>query len=685
MSDRLPMIDEEKRLLETVLNNLKRLKAGPAHADHAAQLTILRDSLSDEKLPEDIASIMEAMNRTAALMAQQSQHKYGTVNINRPYFGHLKLDDDFGKRSILIGKQTFISDRVRIVDWRNAPVSRLFYQYAEGDEYEETINDQEVIGQVKAKRTVGIDKGILKRVADEEHIWVLKKDGTWIDRKAAEAKLGGGQQTAVRPDSLGTGMVTESDKHLTEITGLLDPEQFKLITKRETGVVIVTGSAGSGKTTVALHRIAYLNFLAPNAFRPHRILVVVFSKALANYIAKVLPGLGIDGIKVQRFDHWAAWLCKMHFRGLPNRYSEDTPALVTRFKTHAALLAMLDETGQQHRNQRVIDTFEELFTDKSWIQRGLDKHAPGEFSPDQVKQIHRWCTDSHFRREDDPEDREEKPDLDQEDDAILLRLYQSMIGPLKFFRGNSPKGSRLAYDHIMVDECQDLSPIEVAIILGTANKRQNVTLAGDVAQSIAEHRDVRSWEHVLTALRLKHVRISPLDVSYRSTASIMRVAHEILGPYAPEEMATTTREGAPAAHLAFSELGEAVAWVAEALTDLMRREPLASVALLTPSLARAINWYDALDRSEVPSLSLVDDQDFSFAPGIEVTDIRASKGLEFDYVLLLDVDIENFPDSANARHLLHVGATRAAHQLWFVSTGRPSSLLPESLAGILEA
>jgi len=679
------MIDEEKRLLDTVLTNLRRLKGGPAQADHAAQLTKLRDSLSDEKLPEDIASIMEAMNRTAALMAQQSQHKHGTVNINRPYFGHLKLDDDFGKRSILIGKKTFISDRVRIVDWRNAPVSRLFYQYAEGDEYEETINGQEVSGHVEAKRTVGIDKGQLKRVADEEHIWVLKSDGTWIDRKAAEARLGGGQQTAVRPDSLGTGMVTEGDKHLTEITGLLDPEQFKLITKKETGVVIVTGSAGSGKTTVALHRIAYLNFLAPKSFRPHRILVVVFSKALANYIAKVLPGLGVEGVRVQRFDQWAGWLRKMHFRGLPKRYSEETPALVTRFKTHAALLAMLDEVGARRRNQRVIDTFEEIFTDKGWISRGLNKYAPGEFSDDQIGQIHRWCTDSHFRREDASEEDSEPADLDQEDDAILLRLYQAMIGPLRFFRGNSPKGPSLAYDHIMVDECQDLSPVEIAVLLGTANKRRNVTLAGDVAQSIAQNRDVRSWEDVLTALRLEHVRISPLDVSYRSTASIMRIAHDILGPYEPEEMATTTREGAPAAHLAFTELGEAVAWIAEALTDLMRREPLASVALLTPNTGRALSWYEALDRSEVPSISLVDDQDFSFSPGIEVTDIRSSKGLEFDYVILLDADTEHFPDSANARHLLHVGATRAAHQLWFVSTGQPSLLLPDSLAGILEA
>src|SRR5690606_38161087 len=136
-------------------------------------------------------------------------------------------------------------------------------------------------------------------------------------------------------------------------------------------------------------------------------------------------------------------------------------------------------------------------------------------------------------------------------------------------------------------------------------------------------------------------------------------------------------------HLAFSSDGEAVAWLAPALFDLRRREPTANVALLTASMADAIAWYQALDRAEVAHLRLVDDQDFSFLPGLEVTDIRSSKGLEFDYVILLGVDAEAFPRTDAARHLLHVGVTRAAHQLWIVSTGSPSPLIPEGLPGLL--
>ena len=66
-------------------------------------------------------------------------------------------------------------------------------------------------------------------------------------------------------------------------------------------------------------------------------------------------------------------------------------------------------------------------------------------------------------------------------------------------------------------------------------------------------------------------------------------------------------------------------------------------------------------------------------PGIDVTDVRQIKGLEFDYVVVLDPTRQNYPARDQARHLLHIAATRAAHQLWVFSTGNPSLLLPEAL------
>ena len=71
--------------------------------------------------------------------------------------------------------------------------------------------------------------------------------------------------------------------------------------------------------------------------------------------------------------------------------------------------------------------------------------------------------------------------------------------------------------------------------------------------------------------------------------------------------------------------------------------------------------------------------EFSFQPGVDITDVTQVKGLEFDYVIMVEVNAQSYPDVHWARHLLHIGVTRAAHQLWLVSTTEPSVLVPQAL------
>ena len=676
-----PEVTEEARLLRVVRDNVARVQAQTFSPDHDRSLVALRDSLADERLDEDVASILEQMERTAAIRAQQQEAFQGEVDLDSPYFGHLVVDDEVGRRSVLIGRRTFLSDRVRIVDWRNAPISRIFYQYSEGDEYDEEIAGRAVSGEVLTRRMVAIQGGELRRVTTDDHTWVLDGDGGWSDLRAHEARLAGGAGVALRASSLGTrASSARQDRHLPEIASLLDAEQFKLITRPESGVVVIQGSAGSGKTTVGLHRIAYLAYRAPERFRAHRILVMVYSRALAAYISQVLPALGVEGVQVLQYDRWAAALRRRHYRTLPDLYSDETPALVTRFKLHTAALKMVDEVGRRHRGGDPQTVFADLLTDRGLLREAADRWAPGEFSDAEIKRVHRWCTDQHFIREEGGGPNEhDKPTLDREDDTLLLRLWQAMRGSLR----GPTRGRPLTYDHIMVDEAQDLSPIELAVVMDTAGGQRSITLAGDVAQRIATDRDFRDWTHVLSALELEHLSVSPLQVSYRSTGEIMDVAWRILGPLAASDAPRTQRVGAPVGHLAFSDMGEAVAWLGEALSDLLRREPTAYVAVLCADLDAAVSWYQALELAEVPRLGFVGEQDFSFSPGIEVTDIRSSKGLEFDYVVLVGVDREHFPEHDQSRYLLHVGATRAAHQLWLVSTGHPSRLIPDGLPGLL--
>ena len=131
----------------------------------------------------------------------------------------------------------------------------------------------------------------------------------------------------------------------------------------------------------------------------------------------------------------------------------------------------------------------------------------------------------------------------------------------------------------------------------------------------------------------------------------------------------------------FGHSGEAAGFLGEKLRELMQTEPRASVAVIARYPEQADIYYEALTKAEVPYLRRIADQDFPFKPGIDVTDVRQVKGLEFDYVVLVEVGDAAYPAEDEARHLLHIGATRAAHQLWVLTSGRSSPLLPEGLRG----
>jgi DNA helicase-2/ATP-dependent DNA helicase PcrA len=84
-------------------------------------------------------------------------------------------------------------------------------------------------------------------------------------------------------------------------------------------------------------------------------------------------------------------------------------------------------------------------------------------------------------------------------------------------------------------------------------------------------------------------------------------------------------------------------------------------------------------RADLPDLRLVVDQRFAFAPGIDIVEANQVKGLEFDYVIIVEVSARHYPDTGHHRRLLHVAATRAVHQLWLTCVGTPSPILPEAV------
>jgi len=673
--------------------------ASPEHAPSetslVAELEHLRDSIRDGGTKEeDRAALMHQFDRHSALLTQlRTAERAPAIDTASPYFAHLKLREKTGLQDILIGKTTRLLPEYPIVDWRNAPISRVFYRYRQGEEYEEEIAGRVKEGVVVARRTVSIRDRRLRRVDAPEGIFQSEDGapGGWQRLEREAPRLAGGQGAALRahdvdgaePRKLGTGgkgFRRRADKHLPDIAGLIDPQQFDLITKPSSGFVVIRGTAGSGKTTVALHRIAYLAYDDPRV-DSHDTLFLVFSQALRDYVSHVLPALQVTRVQVRTFHDWAAELVRRLFPKLPHGLRESTPGVVHRLKLHPVAMSALERhvratTGPSTPRQ-VIDDWASTLSNPTLLGEVVAAESPGAFSKDEIQRVADWAR----ARYDEllawmGGDESAQAELDEEDEALLLYTWQLRSGALPG-RGERP----LRYKHVAIDEVQDFAPIEVRVLLGCLDEKRSITLAGDTQQHLVEHGGFRSWSEFLQQLGLEGTEVNTLDVSYRCTYEIASFAVSVLGDLREDKTPPKTiRSGPPVELFRFTDHGACVAWLADALKDLVIQEPLASVALLTPSKELSKLYWNGLRTSEVPKLRLVETQNFTFAPGIEVTEIEQVKGLEFDYVVLLESSATNYPDTAGSRRRLHVGATRAVHQLWLTCVGTPAAAVRLQLA-----
>jgi DNA helicase-2/ATP-dependent DNA helicase PcrA len=239
-------------------------------------------------------------------------------------------------------------------------------------------------------------------------------------------------------------------------------------------------------------------------------------------------------------------------------------------------------------------------------------------------------------------------------------------------RGNRP----LVYRHVAIDEVQDFAPVEVRTLIDCLDSRRSLTLAGDTQQQLLQHGGFTSWSEFLAHLGVPGEALETLRVSYRSSREIVEFSTRVLGDLREDEGDLEVKRGGPPVELfRFTDRGACVAFLADALRELVEHEPLASVAVLTPSAEASETYHRGLAAVGLPKLRRVEKQDFDFTPGIEVTEIEQAKGLEFDYVILVDTSADRFPDRPAARRLLHVGSTRAVHQLWLTCVGTPSPLI----------
>jgi DNA helicase-2/ATP-dependent DNA helicase PcrA len=681
------IVQDEEALLSGIARVLSEQPVIQGAKDDAilVELERIRMELPHAKT-EDKGALLEQYDRQAIVLEQlRKGRQTRTVDPASPYFAHMRLKEGERTRDLFLGKATRLDHGLRIVDWRNAPISKLFYSYREGDEYTEVFGREERDGKIVVRRTVAISHGKLNRIAAPQGNFIKEGGKAWIREEKPRARLvEGSREGLITHEQIegvarrlgGSGGSRGPDKHLPDIAALLDGEQFELITRPDSGLVAIRGGAGSGKTTVALHRAAWLAYQDGRRFAPHRMQVVVWGKALRDYISHVLPGLGVAGVPVDTWKDWSFQQVRRLFHVLPKERADDTPEVVTRLKLHPGLLRILEEHVASTREKAdisgVIEDWTYVLTDPVLLHEGMEEHYPGAFTLGELRKAADWSRMQQAKVLSWLDgDRDELAALDVEDDAILLRLYQLRVGPLR------KRGRPIQIAHLVVDEVQDFSPIELKILLGACDKHQCVTLSGDTQQHIIEHSGFQDWDELFAMLDVAGEAISTLKVGYRSTERISVFAREALGEHALDEpLMVAAKEGPPVEFFQFTDDGACVAFLADALKELMRHEANASVAVITPNAGVSAMYYEGLNKGEVPKLRRVLDQEFVFEAGVDVTEVTEVKGLEFDYVILVGASARYYPDDAHSRRLLHVGATRASHQLWLTAVGSPSPALP---------
>ncbi len=719
------VIDEEERVLREVLVSLEdqdrrsydRLKI---ESERAREFTS-RIVASSRDVDKQMLASDEAVAHGLSKMKREELKVLAKL-LDSPYFARLVVEEKDARgvpKSIEYRIGSEANSECRILDWRKAPASKLYYEFKEGDEYSELILGREREGRVLLRHKLEIKKGELLHVSC---------------RLGEFSKVNGEWQA-------GSGSRRARAFELPDVQSLITAEQFRTITEDADTAVVIQGIAGSGKTTVALHRLGWLRRQQGADAADGRCVVIVKSEALRTYIERSLPAIGLENVPVVTFHQWLEPMIASIWRFHGQGDEDSRPTLINsgdlgerRLKESQAIEQASEAyVADQLRRLRALFAGATVLSDstRARIQKKFAEVESVETKPRPLLPVLQEViaiaeaevpTENPVRatwrdierrlqlyREDlltllsKPEliiehdrtnliDRElvsriakltkerfEQGEIEMSDVALISRFAQLKTGRLHSRaalpgtnNSGAGEGTEL-YSQITVDEVQDYSPSEIALIIDSVNKKEQLTLVGDAGQELRSQGAFVGWSR-LTSLLGRHnaSRFVELTVSHRSTLPIMRFAAHLGG----RDLVREGRPGKPPlwyrCRKEQSAVTEALGWLERVTT----RERNASVAVLCRDLAQARYLVSLLRPTFGEGVRQFDPRDLSAEEGIFVSDIVSVKGLEFPYILLWDVSVDKYEDDPLSRNLLYVAATRAIDRLALVTWRKPSPLLP---------
>ncbi|SET54160.1 HelD family protein [Hymenobacter actinosclerus] len=619
----------------------------------------------------DMVAAGQSINRMAFTGEAAVTRKRKLLKLGQsPYFGRL----DFAAAGqaaapVYIGIYSFFDEQRRtnlIYDWR-APISSMFYDFELGEAFYTTPSGT-VRGTIELRRQYKIRDGRLEFMLDSD--------------------------VNIHDDVLQRELAKSSDDKLKNIVATIQRDQNAVIRNEEAAVMVIQGVAGSGKTSIALHRIAFLLYRYRETIAASDILIISPNKVFADYISNVLPELGEEHIPELVMEELAADLLENRYRfqtffeQVSALLEQHDPAFIERirFKSSFDFLSQLNQYLLHMENSYL--RFQDLRVGSTVVPKAIIeqkfrtyhrvpllgrfalvaqdvrdyvRHAAGRKLSGREKGTIGEALNRMFRFHNVLDIYRDfyrwvgRPELLRLEPGAPLEYAD--VFALIYLRIRLEGISTYAHvKHLLIDEMQDYTPVQYAVLSRVFTCRK--TILGDVSQTVNPY-SASSAETIERVF--PQADVVRLYRSYRSTLEITAFAQRIV----PNPHIIPLERHGPAPALVRCPSPQAELDTIKQLLEAFHGSGNQSLGIICKTLPQAEQVYEVL---QGPNVHLLTDESSSFQEGVIITTAHLAKGLEFDEVIVPFASAQNYRTEVD-KSMLYVACTRAMHQLTLTYTG----------------
>lgn len=684
---------EEKKYLEAILVKLRE-----ASQELDLKMSDYSKVIQETKkyIWENISqfdSVEKAANRLSVHQSVDSAEDAAAEQrqifklINSPYFGRIDFirNDEVIEKSFYIGIHAFADAKkfeILIYDWR-APISSMFYDFEVGKAFY-TAPIGKIDGAVSLKRQYKIKDSIMEYMIESS--------------------------ININDDILQKELSSTSDEKMKNIVATIQKEQNVIIRNDTSNVLIIQGVAGSGKTSIALHRVAFLLYKYKKTLSSKNILIISPNKVFADYISSVLPELGEEEILEIGFDEIAkkeiGTQCKFQtfYQQVSELINQVDNDIVKRIKYKATIDfvnemdAFLKYVNAEYfiPSDINIDTvnFSKDYLMRRYkaygkipIQERLDQLAidviessrtrDGKMLKTSVCKKIKSAIHKMFKFQDalslyrDFYDHIGKPEMFQLKQKETLEFAD--VFPFVYLKIFFDGTENYHYvKHLLVDEMQDYTPIQYAVL--SKLFKCKMTILGDSSQSVNPYSSSSLEEISKVFLEADCVELCK---SYRSTFEITNFAQKI---QKNKKLVPIERHGKEPTITHCVGKNDEINRIKNDINDFLNSD-YGSLGIICKTQAQANEIYETF-KGLSHNISLLDCESKEFKNGVIITPAFIAKGLEFDQVIIPFVCIETYKTDLD-KSMLYIACTRAMHQLDLTYSGVMTSFLQNNISSTM--